>query len=107
MNQKHSVTVPGLGITFSTGTYANLAIGAVNVRMIDGQFVANPTIEQMYSSSLDLIYVGNDKDMLMIEGSADQIPEDDFIRALEFGHQAIQPVISAIRELMKLAGKTK
>src|SRR4051812_21218027 len=85
----------------------NGPIGAVRVGMIDGQFVANPTIEQMYSSSLDLIYVGNDKDMLMIEGSADQIPEDDFIRALEFGHQAIQPIIAAIRELMKLAGKTK
>ena len=45
-------------------------------REIDDQFVANPTIEQMYSSTLDLIYVGNAKDMLMIEGSADQISEE-------------------------------
>ncbi len=82
-------------------------IGAVRVAEIDGQFVANPTIEQMYSSTLDLIYVGNEKDMLMIEGSADQIPEDRFIEALAFGQQAIQPIIRAIKELVALCGKPK
>ncbi len=82
-------------------------IAAVRVAEIDGQFLANPTIEQMYSSSLDLIYVGNEKDMLMIEGSADQIPEDRFIEALAFGHQAIQPIIRAIKELVALCGKPK
>jgi polyribonucleotide nucleotidyltransferase len=85
----------------------NGPIGAIRVALIDGQFVANPTIEQMYSSALDLIYVGNEKDMLMIEGSADQIPEEKFIEALAFGHQAIQPIIAAIRELVRLAGKPK
>jgi polyribonucleotide nucleotidyltransferase len=85
----------------------NGPIGCVRVALIDDQFVANPNIEQMYSSSLDLIYVGNEKDMLMIEGSADQLPEEKFIEALEFGHKAIQPVIGAIKELQKLAGKPK
>jgi polyribonucleotide nucleotidyltransferase len=85
----------------------NGPIAAVRVAEIDGQFVANPTIEQMFTSSLDLIYVGNEKDMLMIEGSADQIPEDRFIEALAFGHQAIQPIIKAIKELVALAGKPK
>ncbi len=85
----------------------NGPIGCVRVALIDDQFVANPTIEQMFSSSLDLIYVGNEKDMLMIEGSADQIPEDKFIAALEFGHNAIQPIIAAIKELQQLSGKPK
>jgi polyribonucleotide nucleotidyltransferase len=85
----------------------NGPIAAVRVGLIEGNFVANPTIEQMYSSSLDLIYVGNEKDMLMIEGSADQLPEEEFIKALEFGHQSIQPIIAAIRELVTLAGKPK
>lgn len=85
----------------------NGPIGCVRVALIDGQFMANPTIEQMYSSSLDLIYVGTEKDMLMIEGSADQLPEEEFIKALEFGHQAIQPIIAAIKELVALAGKPK
>ena len=116
MNQKYTVTVPELGITFSTGSIAALAISeipwngpiaAVRIAEIDGQFVANPTIEQMFSSSLDLIYVGNEKDMLMIEGSADQIPEDRFIEALAFAHQSIQPIIRGIKELVALCGKPK
>jgi len=82
-------------------------IAAVRVAQIDGQFLANPTIEQMYSSTLDLIYVGNEKDMLMIEGSADQITEDRFVEALAFGQQAIQPIIKAIKELVALCGKPK
>ena len=85
----------------------NGPIAAVRVGLIEGNFVANPTIEQMYSSSLDLIYVGTEKNMLMIEGSADQLPEDEFIKALEFGHQSILPIIAAIKELVQLAGKPK
>jgi polyribonucleotide nucleotidyltransferase len=85
----------------------NGPIAAVRVGEVDGQFVVNPTIEQMYSSTLDLIYVGNEKDMLMIEGSADQMPEDRFIEALAFGHQAIQPIIKAIKDLVAVAGKPK
>ncbi len=85
----------------------NGPIAAVRVAQIDGQFLANPTIEQMYSSTLDLIYVGNEKDMLMIEGSADQITEERFVEALAFGHQAIQPIIKAIKELVALCGKPK
>ncbi|HYP16244.1 MAG TPA: polyribonucleotide nucleotidyltransferase, partial [Opitutus sp.] len=85
----------------------NGPIAAVRVAEIDGQFVANPTIEQMFSSTLDLIYVGNEKDMLMIEGSADQIPEERFIEALAFGHQSIQPIIRAIKELVAQCGKPK
>jgi len=82
-------------------------IAALRIGQIDGKFVANPTIEQMFQSNLDLIYVGNEKDMLMIEGSADQLPEARFIEALEFAHQAIQPVIKAIKELVAVAGKPK
>ncbi len=82
-------------------------IAGVRVAEIDGQFVANPNLDQMAASSLDLIYVGTEKDMLMIEGSADQMPEDRFIEALAFGHEAIQPIIAAIKELVALCGKPK
>jgi len=82
-------------------------IGAVRVGRIDGEFVVNPTVEDQYSSDLDLIYVGTKTDMLMIEGSAAQLPEDDFISALEFAHEAIQPVIAGIEELVSIAGKEK
>jgi len=85
----------------------NGPIGCVRVAEVDGQFVANPTIEQMMSSTLDLIYVGNETDMLMIEGSADQLPEERFIEALEFAHASIQPIIKGIKDLVSIAGKAK
>jgi polyribonucleotide nucleotidyltransferase len=85
----------------------NGPIGAVRVGQIDGQFVVNPTNEQMHSTTLDLIYVGNERDMMMIEGSADQIPDDRFIEALEFAHQAIQPIIAAQRRLAAKLSKPK
>ena len=85
----------------------NGPIGCVRLGEINGKFVVNPNNEEMYDSSLDLIYVGNDKEMMMIEGSADQIPEARFIEALEFAHESIQEIIAAQRELAKLCGKAK
>ncbi len=85
----------------------NGPIGCVRLGEIDGEFVINPTNEQMYDSALDLIYVGSEKEMMMIEGSADQIPEARFVEALEFAHDAIQDIIAAQRELAKLCGKEK
>jgi len=82
-------------------------IGCVRLGEIDGEFVVNPTNEQMYDSSLDLIYVGSEKEMMMIEGSADQMPEDRFVAALEHAHEAIQDIIAAQRELAELCGKEK
>ena len=85
----------------------NGPIGCVRLGEIEGEFVVNPTNEQMYDSSLDLIYVGSEKEMMMIEGSADQIPEERFVQALEFAHESIQDIISAQKELAELCGKEK
>ena len=85
----------------------NGPVGCIRLAQIEGEFVVNPTNEQQCDSDLDLIYVGTETKMLMIEGSADQIPEARFIEALEFAQKAIQPIISAQRELAKVAGKEK
>ncbi|MDR1906937.1 MAG: polyribonucleotide nucleotidyltransferase [Puniceicoccales bacterium] len=82
-------------------------IGCVRIGEIDGEFVTNPTNEEMLRSRLDLIYVGNESDMMMIEGNADQIPEDRFIEALAFAHRQIQPLIEAQKELARLCGRPK
>ncbi len=85
----------------------NGPVGCVRLGEINGEFVVNPTNEEMYDSTLDLIYVGNEKEMLMIEGSADQMPEDRFVEALEYAHDAIQDIIAAQRQLAELCGKPK
>jgi len=82
-------------------------VGCIRLGEINGEFVVNPTNEQMFESALDLIYVGNEREMMMIEGSAEQLPEARFIEALEFAHQAIQPIIKAQKELAALCAKAK
>ncbi len=77
----------------------NGPIGCVRVGEINGQFVANPTNEQQFESRLDLVYVGNERDMMMIEGSADQIPEARFFEALDFAQAQVVKIITAIKQL--------
>src|ERR1022692_3831990 len=82
-------------------------IGAARIGRVGGQFVANPTHTQMIDSDLDLVYVGNESDMVMYEGSAKEITDADFNAALKFGQEAIQPAIAAQKELVARAGKPK
>ena len=82
-------------------------IGAVRVGRIDGQFVINPTHSQREASDLDLIYVGNKSDVIMIEGQADEVTEEDFIKALHFAQEAVTKLVAVQEELVRLAGKEK
>ncbi len=82
-------------------------IGAVRVGRVNGEFVANPTHEQMESSDLDLVYVGNESNMVMFEGAADEIAEADFLEALKFGQDSIASLITAQKELCAAVGKSK
>ena len=82
-------------------------IGAVRVGRVNGQFVVNPTHSQREFSDLDLVYVGNKTDVIMIEGAAEELPEADFIAALRFAQDSIQPIIQAQEALAAAAGKPK
>jgi len=74
---------------------------------VNGQFVANPTHVEQAESDLDLVYVGNDHDVVMFEGAANEITEADFNAALKFAQEAIQPMIAAQKELAAKFGKKK
>ncbi|HSH92960.1 MAG TPA: polyribonucleotide nucleotidyltransferase, partial [Roseimicrobium sp.] len=82
-------------------------LGAVRVGRVNGQFIANPTHAQQKESDLDLVYVGNDKDIVMYEGAANEITEADFNAALVFAQAAVQPIIAAQKELQAAVGKPK
>lgn len=82
-------------------------LGALRLGRINGQFIINPTHSQMEESDLDLIYVGDERNVVMFEGAADEISEADFSAAMQFAQAAIQPMIAAQRELVKIAGKPK
>ena len=82
-------------------------IGAVRVGRVNGQFVANPTHTEREQSDLDLVYVGTENDVLMIEGAAKELPEADFVKALEFAHGHAREMIQIQKELVSQAGKPK
>ena len=82
-------------------------IGAVRVGRVGGEFIVNPTHSQRMHSDLDLVYVGTYDDVIMIEGEAQQLPEDEFIKALHFAHGFVQKLVEAQRELAAAAAKTK
>jgi polyribonucleotide nucleotidyltransferase len=82
-------------------------IGAVRVGRVNGQFVANPTHDERAQSDLDLVYVGTENDVIMIEGSAKEMPEAEFTKALEFAHGSAREMIQAQKDLAARVGKPK
>jgi len=82
-------------------------VGAVRVGRINGQFVANPTHDERAQSDLDLVYVGTENDVIMIEGSAQELPEAEFLEALEFAHGHAREMIRIQKELAAMVGKPK
>ena len=82
-------------------------VGAVRVGKIGDEFVINPTREQMKNSTLDLIYSGRPDQVIMIEGEADFVSEDDMRKAMYAANEAIKKQCDAQIELAKKAGRVK
>jgi polyribonucleotide nucleotidyltransferase len=80
-------------------------IGGARVAHVDGQYVLNPTIDQIKNSALDLVVAGTQDAVLMVESEAKELPEDVMLGAVMFGHKGFQPVIEAIIRLAEMAGK--
>src|SRR5207248_3906362 len=81
-------------------------IGAVRVGRVNGEFIANPTHDERAQSDLDLVYVGTENDVIMIEGSAKEVPEAEFVKALEFAHGHAREMIRIQSELGTMVGKS-
>jgi polyribonucleotide nucleotidyltransferase len=80
-------------------------IGAARVGYIDGQYILNPTADQLKDSKLDLIVAGTIDAVLMVESEAHELSEDVMLGAVMFGHRGFQPVIEAIIQLAERAAK--
>ena len=85
----------------------NGPIGAVRVGRIKGEFVVNPTHAQREQSDLDLVYVGTENDVIMIEGAANELSEEEFVKALEFAHGHACEMIRIQKELARKVSKPK
>src|ERR671924_312561 len=83
-------------------------VGAVRIGKVDGNFVVNPTEEDLVDNTdLDLVVAGTEEAILMVEAGANEIPEAGILDALDIAHGAIKKLCAAQRELAEKAGKEK
>jgi len=82
-------------------------ISAVRVARIDGKLIVNPLHSQLPSSDLELVVAGSRKALVMVEGSAQEVPEAEILEVLKFAHAAIMPQLDAQEELQRRVGKPK
>ena len=79
-------------------------MGAARVGFIDGEYVLNPSYEELNESYLDMVVAGTDEAVLMVESEAKELNEDLMLGAVLFGHQEMKAVINACKDLKALTG---
>ena len=82
-------------------------IAASTIGFVDGEFIVNPTAEQLEHSSLNLVAAGTSDNILMVEAGAHEIPEDMMLDALRLAHSSMQPAIDLINRMRAEVGKPK
>src|SRR5580692_3490477 len=82
-------------------------VGAVRIGIVDDQFVVNPRYGERAKSTLNIMVVGTKDGIVMIESGAKEIAEGRVVDAIEFAHEQIKKICSAIEDLVSRAGKTK
>jgi len=87
-----------------SGLHVAGTLGAARVGHIDGKLVANPSIQELEQSSLDLVVAGTEEGVLMVESEAKELPESTMLEAVMFGHDFYQ---NLIKEIQAFAGKTE
>lgn len=89
-----SVNAASAALTLSELPF-NGPIGAVRIARNDGEWIINPTHDQLAASDLDLTYCGAKDKVMMIEGTADEVPEAEFIEAMQTAHKEVEKIIDA------------
>jgi polyribonucleotide nucleotidyltransferase len=82
-------------------------VGAVRIGKLEGNFVVNPSEEELLESDLDLVVSGTEEAILMVEAGANEVPEAEILDALDIAHGEIKRLCAVQRELAERAGKPK
>ena len=80
-------------------------IGAARVGYVDGQYILNPTLDELKDSLMDLVLAGTTDAVMMVESEIQELPEDVVLGGIEFAQKGMQPVIDAIIELAEHSAK--
>jgi len=98
-----SITAASAALNLSDVPFPEYVSG-VRVADVEGEFIANPSIDQLEESSMDLIVAGTDEIVCMIEGECEEISEERLLDAIEFAHGWIRKLNDLQRELVQKAG---
>ena len=101
-----AVCAAGAALAVSDCPFAK-TIAAVRVGRDDGKLVCNPTLPQYETGGMEIVVAGTADAVMMVEGAAKEISEEDFLAAVAFAHEEIKKIVKAIDELAKRAGKPK
>jgi len=80
-------------------------IAGARVGYINGEYVLNPTVDELPESQLDLVVAGTTEGVMMVESEASELSEEVMLGAVKFGHEGFQPVINAIIEMAEACAK--
>ncbi|NVN89900.1 MAG: polyribonucleotide nucleotidyltransferase [Desulfuromonadales bacterium] len=82
-------------------------IAGVKVGRVDGRLICNPSADELEQSDMEIVVAASRDAIIMVEGEARFVSEEDMLDAIFFGHAAVQPVLDAQEKLKKLAGVVK
>lgn len=82
-------------------------IGEVRVGRVNGEFIINPTFQEVEASDIELVVAGTETSIMMVEGESKEVSESDLLSALKFAHQEIKKIIELQKELREACGKPK
>jgi len=80
-------------------------VSGVRVGRVEGRFIGNPTTEELERSDLDIVVAGTDREVVMVEGGANEVSEEDILSAVEFGHGLVRELNALQRQLFEQTGK--
>ena len=79
-------------------------ISEVRVARVDGEYIVNPTFQQLEKADMDIMVGATEENIMMVEGEMDEVPESALLKALKVAHEAIKPMCQLQKELSKELG---
>jgi polyribonucleotide nucleotidyltransferase len=85
----------------------NGPVAGGRIGLVDGEYILNPTVSELEKSSMDIVVACTRQAIVMVEGRADELSEDEILSGIFYGFEQLQPLINLQDELQKSAGKVK
>jgi polyribonucleotide nucleotidyltransferase len=101
-----AVVGAGAALAISDIPFAHI-LGGVRVGLVNGRCIANPTYAEARESKINIMVAGTEGGIVMVEAGAQQVSEEDVLKAIEYGHECCRKIATVVRQMVKVAGKPK